>query len=247
MKNIAIIPARSGSKGLPDKNIKELNGHPLLYYSVKAAQESGLFSEIMVSTDSEVYAEVSKSCGANVPFLRSKENSNDGSSSWDVVREVLANYNSLGLEFDTVCLLQPTSPLRESKDIINAYGLLNEKEADAITSVCECEHSPLWCMTLYNDHYLGDFRKSLADLPRQKLKQYYRFNGAIYIRKIEYIDNIIKVLDSKEYAFIMDRLSSVDIDTVEDFNYAKILANRGGKILKPFGMLSVQLSKRGCA
>ncbi|MDY2637149.1 MAG: acylneuraminate cytidylyltransferase family protein [Phascolarctobacterium sp.] len=223
MKNIAIIPARSGSKGLPDKNIRVLNGHPLLYYSVKAAQESGLFSEIMVSTDSEVYAEVAKSCGASVPFLRSKENSNDGSSSWDVVKEVLSNYNSIGLEFDTVCLLQPTSPLRESKDIINAYELLNEKDADAITSVCECEHSPLWCMTLDNDHYLSEFRKSLADLPRQKLKQYYRFNGAIYIRKIEYIQNQVILLESKEYAYVMDRMGSVDIDTINDFKYAEYL------------------------
>lgn len=223
MKNIAIIPARSGSKGLPDKNIKELNGHPLLYYSIKAAQESGLFSEIMVSTDSDVYAEVAKSCGASVPFLRTKKNSNDGSSSWDVVREVLAKYHSLGLEFDTVCLLQPTSPLRDSKDIINAYELLNEKEADAITSVCECEHSPLWCMALDDDHYLGDFRKSLADMPRQKLKQYYRFNGAIYIRKFKYIENQVILFDSKEYALVMDRVRSVDIDTLDDFKYAEYL------------------------
>lgn len=225
MKNIAIIPARSGSKGLPNKNIKELNGHPLLYYSIKAAQESRLFSEIMVSTDSEVYAEIAKSCGANVPFLRSIDNSNDGASSWDVVREVLANYNSLGLAFNTVCLLQPTSPLRESKDIINAYELLNEKEADAITSVCECEHSPLWCMTLDNDHYLGGFRKSLADLPRQKLKQYYRFNGAIYIRKIEYRENKINIIKFKEYAYVMNRIRSVDIDTMSDFKYAEYLLN----------------------
>lgn len=225
MKNIAIIPARSGSKGLPNKNIKELNGHPLLYYSIKAAQESRLFSEIMVSTDSEVYAEIAKSCGASVPFLRSIDNSNDGASSWDVVREVLANYNSLGLAFNTVCLLQPTSPLRESKDIINAYELLDEKEADAITSVCECEHSPLWCMTLDNDHYLGGFRKSLADLPRQKLKQYYRFNGAIYIRKIEYRENKINIIKFKEYAYVMNRIRSVDIDTMSDFKYAEYLLN----------------------
>ena len=228
MKNIAIIPARSGSKGLPDKNIKELNGHPLLYYSIKAARESGLFSEIMVSTDSDVYAEVAKSCGASVPFLRSKENSNDGSSSWDVVREVLAKFNLLGIMFDTVCLLQPTSPLRESKDIINAYELLKEIDADAITSVCECEHSPLWCMPLGDDHYLGDFRKSLADLPRQALKQHYRFNGAIYIRKIRYISGNIIIQDLREYAFIMNRLSSVDIDTLDDFEYVKFLINREG-------------------
>lgn len=226
MKNIAIIPARSGSKGLPDKNIKELKGHPLLYYSIKAAQESGLFSEIIVSTDSEVYAEVAKSCGASVPFLRSKENSNDGSSSWDAVKEVLFRYDEIGLRFDTLCLLQPTSPLRKSEDICKAYALLKEKNADAITSVCECEHSPLWCMALDDDCYLGDFRKIISDLPRQKLKQYYRFNGAIYIRKIEYIDDSVMTLNLKEYAYLMNRLSSVDIDTMDDFFYAEYLINK---------------------
>lgn len=226
MKNIAIIPARSGSKGLPDKNIKELDGRPLLYYSVKAARESGLFSEIMVSTDSEVYAEVAKNCGASVPFLRSKENSNDSSSSWDVVREVLYSYYKIGLKFDTICLLQPTSPLRKSEDICKAYALLKDKNADAITSVCECEHSPLWCMILDDNYCLSDFRKSLADLPRQKLKQFYRFNGAIYIRKIEYCEQLVKILDSDEFAYVMDKFRSIDIDTVEDFDYVEYLVNK---------------------
>lgn len=230
MKNIAIIPARSGSKGLPNKNIKELNGNPLLFYSVKAARNSGLFTEIMVSTDSEKYAEIARKCGANVPFLRSDYNSCDNASSWDVVKEVLGNYLKLGKQFDTVCLLQPTSPLRTAEDIVNAYKLLEEKEADAITSVCECDHSPLWCMTLNEDRYLGDFRKSLADLPRQQLKQYYRFNGAIYIRKIKYIDNVVEIAYEKEYAFLMDKKQSVDIDTIEDFEYVKFL-NENQKLL----------------
>lgn len=226
MKNIAIIPARSGSKGLPDKNIKEFNGHPLLYYTVTAAQESGLFSEIMVSTDSEVYAEVAKSCGASVPFLRSKENSNDGSSSWDAVREVLHNYSQIGLKFDTVCLLQPTSPLRSSNDIIRAYVMFKDKDAEAITSVCECDHSPLWCTSLDKDNFLGNFRNSIKDLPRQKLKQYYRINGAVYIRKIVYSNNTVQLLYNKEYAYIMDKKQSIDIDTEDDFDYAVFLHNR---------------------
>lgn len=230
MKNIAIIPARSGSKGLPDKNIKELNGHPLLYYSIKAAQESGLFSEIMVSTDSEVYAEVAKSCGASVPFLRSKENSGDGSSSWDVIREVLDNYNSLGMRFDTVCLLQPTSPLRASEDIINAYSLFKEKKADAITSVCECDHSPIWCMMLDEEGFLGNFRNSISDLPRQSLRRFYRLNGAIYIRTIQYSENKIIILETMEYALVMNRYRSVDIDTIYDFNYVSFLIKEGYNI-----------------
>lgn len=223
MNNIAIIPARSGSKGLPDKNIKVLNGHPLLFYSIKIARNTGIFSEVMVSTDSEKYAEIAIKNGASVPFLRSDYNSSDNSSSWNVVSEVLKNYLYKGQKFDTVCLLQPTSPLRTVDDITNAYNLFKEKNADAITSVCECDHSPLWCMTLNQEGYLGDFRKGLSDLPRQKIEQYYRFNGAIYIRKIEYQDSEIKILDKQEFAYVMKRNRSIDIDTQEDFEYAEYI------------------------
>lgn len=105
MKNLAIIPARSGSKRLKDKNIKLLNGKPLLAYTIESARESGLFDEIMVSTDSEKYAEIARQWGANVPFLRSYELSNDTASSWDVVKDVIIRYKNLGFEFDTVALL----------------------------------------------------------------------------------------------------------------------------------------------
>ena len=223
MNNIAIIPARSGSKGLKDKNIKELNGIPLIGYSIQAAKESKLFSRVMVSTDSETYAEISRQLGAEVPFLRSKAMSSDTAGSWDVVKEVLQQYNE---QFDTVCLLQPTSPLRQAEDIINGYKALEEKQADAITAVCEMDHSPLWSMTLNDDHSLMSFREKTVDLPRQKLPVYYRINGALYIRKIAYLQDDIEILDSKEFAYIMDRSRSVDIDTLEDFEYAEYLMKR---------------------
>ena len=122
MKNIAIIPARSGSKGLPDKNIKELNRRPLIAYSIEAALNSGCFDTVMVSTDSEKYAEISRYYGAEVPFLRSEQTSSDSASSWDTVLEVLDRYESLGKTFDTFCLLQPTSPMRTADDIKSAYN-----------------------------------------------------------------------------------------------------------------------------
>lgn len=225
MKNIAIIPARSGSKGLKDKNIKELNGKPLLAYSIDAAISSSLFEEVMVSTDSELYANVAKKSGASVPFLRSEEQSGDNAGSWGVVEEVLKRYEALGEKFDTVCLLQPTSPLRRSKDILAAYALLNDKNADAVTSVCEVDHSPLWTMKLDNTCSLSEFRKNLVSGPRQKLEQYYRLNGAIYIKRICYGEKIT-LLDEKEYAVIMDRRNSVDIDTIEDFELAEFYMNK---------------------
>jgi len=118
MKNIAIIPARSGSKGLKDKNIKPLLDIPLLAYSIRAAKDSALFDEIMVSTDSDDYAQIAKDYGASVPFLRSAKTSSDTAGSWDVVTEVLSQYQTSGRYFDTICLLQPTSPLRIASDII---------------------------------------------------------------------------------------------------------------------------------
>lgn len=224
MRNIAIIPARSGSKGLKDKNIRELSGIPLLAYSIIAAQKSGVFSEIMVSTDSMVYAELAKKYGAAVPFLRSAELSGDSVGSWDVVKKVLAQYEAMGEKFDSVCLLQPTSPLRSEEDILKGYHIYKEKTADAVTAVCEVEHSPLWMMTLPSDGSLCDFRRKIgASLPRQLLEQYYQINGALYIKKIKYVDSVVELLDEKEYAYVMDKRRSVDIDTIEDFQYAEYL------------------------
>ncbi len=221
MKNLAIIPARSGSKGLKDKNIKELNGKPLLSYSIEAAKESNLFNEIMVSTDSPQYAEIAKNFGANVPFLRSESNSSDKASSWDVVLEVLSKYLETSQKYDSVCLLQPTSPLRTAKDIIEAYKLLEVKQADAVTSVCEVDHSPLWTMTLPENLSLEEFKKRDSDTPRQFLEKYYRLNGAIYIRKIHYSSKGIQFIDTNEFAFIMPRERSIDIDTALDFIIAE--------------------------
>lgn len=226
MKNLAIIPARSGSKGLKDKNIKLFDNKPLIAYSISVAIESGLFSEVMVSTDSEVYAEVSKKYGASIPFLRSKEMSNDTAGSWDVVKEVLHHYLKNGIKYDSICLLQPTSPLRTIEDIKAGYSMFENMQADAITAVCEMSHSPLWTMTLNEDKSLTEFRKHMNSVPRQMLKTYYRINGALYIRKVKYEEDEIILLDNKEYAYIMDRKRSVDIDTIDDFEYAEFLKRK---------------------
>ena len=225
MKNIAIIPARSGSKGLKDKNIKLMNGKPLLAYSIEAAKESEIFDEIMVSTDSQKYADIAIQYGANVPFLRSEENSSDNSGSWEAVLEVLRNYKDMGRGFDTICLLQPTSPLRTGNDIIEAYRTFQENDVNALTSVCEVDHSPLWCMTLGEDRMLTEFKKRSDDVPRQLLDTYYRLNGAIYIRQIKY-ENEIRLIDDKEIAFVMDKRRSIDIDDEFDFAISEYLVNK---------------------
>ena len=226
MHNIAIIPARSGSKGLKNKNIKLMNGKPLLAYSIEAAKKSGAFDEIMVSTDSQKYADIAVEYGASVPFLRSAENSSDTAGSWDTVVEVLGKYREAGRLFDTVCLLQPTSPLRTGEDIFGAYEFFIDKEVNALTTVCEVDHSPLWTMTLDESRMLTEYRKNSIDIPRQKLDTYYRINGAIYIRKIEYGIDCIHLDNSKEIAFIMDKRRSVDIDDELDFAIGEYLLRR---------------------
>ena len=221
-KIIAIIPARSGSKGLKDKNIKELNRKPLIAYTIEAAKKANIFDEIFVSTDSEKYAEISRQYGASVPFLRSSENSDDKAGSWDVVREVL---NKLDEQFDIVVLLQPTSPLRKSDDIKGAIELFFKKNADTVVSVCETPHPLFWCNTLNKDCSMKNFIEKEYQKPRQQLPKSYTLNGAIYICKVENIDNLDFYCD-KSYAYIMSKENSIDIDSEIDFKFAELyLAN----------------------
>lgn len=223
MSSIAIIPARSGSKGIPDKNITLLKGKPLIAYTIEAAKASGVFDKIMVSTDSVEYAEIAEKYGAEVPFLRSVENAGDTASSWDTVEEVLQKYEAIGKVFDDFCLLQPTSPLRTAEDIQNAYLEFNSKNALAVVSVCECEHSPLWCNTLGDDMGLKDFIVPQSCSQRQKLKKFYRLNGAIYIvNRKEFMKNQFIYRDGS-YAYIMSNEKSVDIDSLLDFKVTETI------------------------
>ncbi len=223
MKNLAIIPARSGSKGLKDKNIKKLNNKPLIYYSIVAALEAGIFDEVMVSTDSEKYADIAKECGAAVPFLRSYDNADDRAGSWDVVKEVLDCYEKRGMLFDTVCLLQPTSPLRKSSDIAEAYKLFEKKASVAVVSVCETDHSPLLANVLPNDKSLEGFIRQTKGDRRQDLGVFYRLNGAIYIVYVKELRTSIDLYKRGSFAYVMPRERSVDIDSELDFEYAEFL------------------------
>jgi len=224
MNNLAVIPARSGSKGLKDKNIKLLNGKPLLAHSIEAARKSGLFSEIFVSTDSEKYAKIAQEYGANVPFLRSRDLATDTASSWDVVKEAVMKYMNMGKVFDTVALLQPTSPLRTAEDIVAGYKKMAEKSANAVIAVCEVDHSPLWSNTLPEDQSLTNFiNRDFANIPRQKLPVYYRINGALYIAKTGYLMSSDNIYADGSFAVVMPKEHSIDIDDLMDFIIAEAL------------------------
>lgn len=228
MKNIAIILARSGSKGLKDKNIKLLNNKPMIAYTIEAAKKSRLFDNVVVSTDSEKYAKISIKYGAEVPFLRSAINSQDTASSWDAVSEVLQSFKiSNNKIYDTVCLLQPTSPLRTYIDIVNGYDQLKRNNATAVTSVCIVDHPPVWCNTLPEDKNMQNFEcEEYRNIGRQQLPLYYRINGALYIRKLNYLDESISFDESKHYAYVMDKENSIDIDDLTDFKFAEYMMAR---------------------
>lgn len=223
MRSIAIIPARSGSKGLPDKNILKLKDKPLLAYSVEAALESEEFAVVHVSTDSPIYADIARQFGADEPFLRSKETSSDIASSEDAIREVLRRYQERGVTFDTFMLLQPTSPLRTAEDIHAAFALLKEKNADSVISVCEMDHSPLWCNTLPEDGNMHDFIRIGGEKRRQDLDAYYRINGAIYLVKTDFFQRTDSLYGENTYAYKMPTGRSVDIDCRTDFLIAEAL------------------------
>lgn len=224
MRNLAIIPARSGSKGLKDKNIKLLNGKPLLAYSIEVARDSGLFSDVFVSTDSEEYAKIALEWGASIPFLRSDELATDTASSLDVIKDAVRRYGEIGKSFDTVALLQPTSPLRKAEDITEGYKQMESKKANAIVAVCEVDHSPLWCNVLPENGELTQFlNKEVTNKPRQSLPTYYRINGALYIFKTEYLMTTDNIFKEKCFAYVMDRFRSIDIDEELDFRITECL------------------------
>lgn len=232
-KNIAIITARSGSKGVPDKNIKDLNGKPLLAYSVEAALLSHCFDTVMVSTDSEKYRDIAQKFGAEVPFLRSAKTSTDEATSFDTVQEVLNEYEKRGQVFESFCLLQPTSPLRTADDIRSAYEIYNNKASFAVVSVCEADHSPLWCGHLPESGEFLNFVDMNNIKQRQASEKFYRLNGAIYIVNIERFKTDRFLYHEGSFSYIMPLIRSVDIDTELDFKFAEFLmkeTEHNGKI-----------------
>jgi len=219
-KNLAIIPARGGSKRLPNKNILELNGKPLIAYSIEAALKSKYIGDIVVTSDSDEILNIAKKYKVDC-LKRPDDLATDTASSIDVLKHVLENYKG----YEYLVLLQPTSPLRDEKHIDEAIELLEQKKADAIIGVTEMDHSPLWSNTLDEDLNMSNFlRDELKGKRSQDLEKYYRVNGAIYICKIDkFLEENNLFLKENIFAYVMDRKSSVDIDEEIDFKFAEIL------------------------
>jgi pseudaminic acid cytidylyltransferase len=220
--NIAIIPARGGSKRLPGKNIKLLSDKPLIAWTIEAALESNIFDHVFVSTDCDEIAQVSKAFGAEVPFLRPAEIATDNATTNDVVTHLVEWFEKEhNKEVTTIAILQPTSPLRNSLHIREAVNLLKEKSARAIISVCKLEHSIQLCNKLNRNGSMEGFIVPQNIQRTQDLETYFRLNGAIYLFKRQYVDKLDTLYSAGSYAYIMDVNSSIDIDTKDDFELAK--------------------------
>ena len=227
MKILAVIPARSGSKGLKDKNIKELCGLPLCAWTINAAKASGIFDEIHFSTDSRKYADIAGKYGASVPFLRDSELASDTASSWDVIKAVIAKYEMMKRNFDAVMLLQPTVPFRSAEDIRSALEMLESRNANAVVSVTEPDHSPLWCAPLPEDGNMYVFHERFRHLTaRQKLEKHFSLNGAVYLVRIPYLKSCGDVYEDRCYAYVMPRERSFDIDDQLDFDICEFMMKR---------------------
>lgn len=223
---LGLIPARGGSKGLPRKNIKLLLDKPLIAWTIEQALASRYLDRVVVNTDDKEIAKISKKYGAEVPFMRPKELAEDNAKGIEVVLHAIDWFreNDKRKQYDLIMLLQPTSPLRTTKDIDKAIELLFLKEAKAIVSVCEVDHHPLWANILPKDGCMKDFiRREVMNKNRQELPVFYRLNGAIYLAYCDYIKEQESFFGEKTFSGIMPRERSIDIDNEMDLKLALIL------------------------
>ena len=224
MKRLAIIPARSGSKGLKDKNIIELCGKPLIAYSIEAAVNTNLFDKIIVSTDSELYAKISRQYGAEV-LMRGEELSNDNSTTYMVLEDILKN--KILDTYDYVVLLQPTSPMRNAQHIIEAVEKFERKfkRFDFLVSMKESEHAKVLVNPIDEDESLKFFDTNFSNYRRQGYKDYSP-NGAIFIAKPDSYLKQKHFFGARSLSYIMQAKDSVDIDGPIDLLLAKILMSQ---------------------
>lgn len=223
---LAIIPARSGSKGIIDKNIKRMNDKPLMAYTIEACMKSGIFDEIIVSTDSMEYADIAKQYGASVPFLRPDNLATDEAATIDVILHVLNKLKDLGRTFDYFMLLQPTSPLRNEKHILESAKLLLDKGADSIVSVCKLQHPVCLNVKLDNRGYLKVPFKDKEQIRRQEVPEEYRINGAIYLTGTKFFLKNRSFYHGKTLPYVMNVLTSIDIDDEFQFKFTEYVMKK---------------------
>ena len=221
MKNIAIIPARGGSKRIPRKNIRPFLGKPVIAYSIAAALQSGLFDEVMVSTDDEEIAEVARQYGAKVPFMRSATTADDYATTADVMLEVLECYKKQGIEFDTLCCVYSTAPFVTADSLKSAYHLLAEKKFDAVFTAVAYSY-PVQRGLKIDDGKIRmvwpEYRKSRS----QDLETIYHDAGQFYVSRVGSFYRHAGFLGPSTGGIILSELEVQDLDTETDWQLAEM-------------------------
>jgi len=221
MSNLAIIPARGGSKRILRKNIKKFLGKPIIAYSIEAALESGIYDEVMVSTDDEEIAEISKKFGASVPFLRSPENANDYAGLSDVCIEVIDKYNQVGRNFATICCILPTAPFVTVEKLVNAKKMLDDSIYDSVFAVAEYSY-PIQRSLKIDDGFINMRWPENFPKRSQDLEKTYHDAGQFYFIKTDVFRKERKMFIEKSGAVILSELETQDIDTETDWKLAEL-------------------------
>jgi N-acylneuraminate cytidylyltransferase len=221
MKNIAIIPARGGSKRIPKKNIKDFFGKPIIYYSISTCIESGLFDEVMVSTDDPEIAEASLKCGASVPFLRSQKNSDDFASTSDVLLEVITEYENQNKIFDFCCCIYATAPLVTAKILQESYGILLKSNADSLIPIVKYSYPIQRSLKIENERVKFVWEKN-SESRSQDLEDYYHDAGQFYWAKLESFMREKSLLTKNTLPFLIQEIDTQDIDNEMDWKMAEL-------------------------
>ena len=221
MKILVIIPARGGSKGIPHKNIKPLNGKPLIHYTIDEAREIVSDEDICVSTDDAEIIKCVEDYGLKVPFVRPEELATDTAGTYEVLLHALNFYEKQGRHYDVVLLLQNTSPFRKAEQIKEALKLYTP-DVDMVVSVKECPANPYYCVFEENSEgYLHVCKGEGNIFRRQDAPKVYEYNGAIYIMNAEKLKTTHMHKMQKRVKYVMDEISSFDLDTMTDWNIAE--------------------------
>ena len=224
---MAIIPARGGSKTISRKNVKELNGTPLIGYTIRAAIENDNITRVVVSTDDNEIADIAIGFGVEV-LMRSSVLAQDNSQMVEVILHCLDNYASKENYCpDRLILLQPTSPLRRSDHIDSAINVLEHQICDAVISVCEPSHHPLKSFKSDEHGFLiGIIDSEFSFTPRQQVPRAFMPNGAIHLIENKVFKKYKSFLPPRTLPFIMSRKESIDIDDIDDLDYASFLLSK---------------------
>ena len=221
---LIIIPARGGSKGIPRKNIKSLNGKTLIYYAIDTARAITTDDNICVSTDDVEIKSVVENYGLGVPFLRPQELSTDTAGTYEVLLHALDYYEKQGKHYDIVLLLQTTSPFRTAEQVKEALALYDRSQADMVVSVKECPANPYYNVFEENsDGFLHVCKGNGNIFRRQDAPKVYEYNGAIYIMDAEKLKTTHMHKIQKRVKYIMDAQSSFDLDTMQDWEMAEMI------------------------